>query len=132
MSEIFSPEWMAGFAEAWNTTPGLADGLAVIGFNSNIAYGFLGEDKPRGVIEVKNGKAVASGAYEGQTLNWDIRSSAEVWDKWLAKPPNMMTVGVSYTTGKLKFEVGDYGAMIKDPRMAGPFIKSFGAMSKVS
>ena len=45
MSEIFSPEWMAGFAEAWNTTPGLADGLAVIGFNSNIAYGFLGEDK---------------------------------------------------------------------------------------
>jgi hypothetical protein len=31
----------------------------------------------------------------------------------------------------MKFQVGDYTAMIKDPRMAGPFIKSFAAMGKV-
>jgi hypothetical protein len=32
----------------------------------------------------------------------------------------------------MKFKVGDYGAMIKDPRMAGPFIKSFAVMGRVS
>jgi hypothetical protein len=43
----------------------------------------------------------------------------------------MMGLGMAYTTGKLKFVVGDYGAMIKNPAMAGPFIKSFTAMGKV-
>ena len=47
-------------------------------------------------------------------------------------PPNMMKIGAAYTTGKLKFVQGDYGAMIKDPRMAGPFIKSFAVMAKVA
>ena len=42
----------------------------------------------------------------------------------------MMSLGVAYTSRKLKFRVGDYGAMVKDPRMAGPFIKSFSAMGK--
>jgi hypothetical protein len=31
----------------------------------------------------------------------------------------------------MKFKVGDYSAMIKDPRMAGPFIKSFSVMARV-
>jgi len=31
----------------------------------------------------------------------------------------------------LKFAKGDFGSMIKDPRLAGPFIKSFALMSKV-
>ena len=35
------------------------------------------------------------------------------------------------TTRKLKFNKGDYSAMIKDPRMAGPFIKSFAVMGQV-
>ena len=72
-----------------------------------------------------------SRAYAGEPLSWDIRCTPEHWDKWLKKPPTMMDLGVAYTTGKMKFEVGDYSAMIKDPRMAGPFIKSFAAMSRV-
>lgn len=132
MSEIFSPDWMAGFSEAWNAEPGLADTLAEIDFDSNIAYGFTGEDAPVGVLIVEKGKVVAAGPYEGQSLNWDIRYSREGWEKWLKKPPSMMNIGVAYTTGKLKFETGDYAAMIKDPRMAGPFIKSFAAMAKVA
>ena len=40
----------------------------------------------------------------------------------------MMALGMAYTRGKLKFNVGDYGAMIKNPAMAGPFIKSFTVM----
>ena len=43
----------------------------------------------------------------------------------------MMALGVAYSTGKLKFNVGDYGAMIKNPAMAGPFIKSFDVMGRV-
>lgn len=132
MSEIFSPDWLAAFAANWNADPGLSGALAEIGFTSTIAYGMKGEPGPRGVLVVENGKAVSSGAYDGQALNWDIRCTPEHWDKWLKKPPSMMDLGVAYTTGKMKFEVGDYGAMIKDPRMTGPFIKSFAAMSQVA
>ena len=40
-------------------------------------------------------------------------------------------LGLAFSTGKLKFKKGDFKAMIGDPRMAGPFIKSFGAMGRV-
>jgi hypothetical protein len=33
--------------------------------------------------------------------------------------------------GKLKFLSGDFKSMIKDPRMAGPFVKSFALMKKL-
>ena len=132
MSEIFSPEWLATFAQNWNAEPALSGALAEIGFTSTIAYGYKGEPAPKGVLVVENGKVTAYGPYTGQPLNWDIRCTPEHWDKWLKKPPTMMDLGVAYTTGKMKFEVGDYGAMIKDPRMTGPFIKSFAAMSRVA
>lgn len=132
MTELFSEAWFAGFGEEWNAEPGLADALAKIDFDSNVAYGFTGEDTPRGVLEVKGGHVVKAGAYTGQPLNWDIRHSREGWEAWMKKPPTMMNIGVAYTTGKMKFIVGDYAAMIRDPRMAGPFIKSFAAMAKVA
>ena len=129
--EMFNDEWMSKFQVAWNTEPGLASALEQIGFNSTIGYGFDGESQPAGVIEVENGKVVSAGSYNGQTLNWDLRASSGNWQKWASKPPGMMGLGMAYTSRKLKFLVGDYGAMIKDPRMAGPFIKSFSVMGKV-
>lgn len=63
-------------------------------------------------------------------MNWDMRASQGDWEKWLKKPPGMMGLGIAYTSRKLQFAVGDYGAMVKDPRMAGPFVKSFAAMAK--
>ena len=131
MAELFSDEWMKSYLEQWNAEPELADALAQIGFNSTIAYGLDGEDQPRGVLVVENGKAVAAGAYNSEELNWDLRASADQWQKWMSKPPGMMGLGMAYTSRKLKFEVGDYAAMIKDPRMAGPFIKTFSVMGKV-
>lgn len=128
MADLFSDEWMKGYMDRWNADPELAGALEAIGFNSNIGYGFDGEDQPRGVIKVQNGKVVEAGSYDGSELNWDLRASQENWQKWLDKPPGMMGLGAAYTTRKLKFNVGDYGAMVKDPRMAGPFIKSFAAM----
>ncbi len=131
MAELFSPEWMAKYMEEWNNEPELAAELEKIGFNSNIAYGFDNEDKPRGVLVVKNGKAVGGEAYADQPLNWDLRASKGAWEGWLTKPPGLMGLGMAYTSRKLRFNVGDYAGMIKDPRMAGPFIKSFVVMGRV-
>ena len=131
MTDIFSNEWMLKFKDAWNGDPELADELAKIGFNSTIGYGFDGEEQPAGVLKVENGHAVDSGAYKGEPLNWDLRASADNWKKWMQKPPGMMGLGMAYTSRKLKFNKGDYSAMVKDPRMAGPFIKSFAVMGKV-
>lgn len=131
MSELFSGEWMAGFMTAWNAEPDLSDALAKINFNSVIGYGFPGADNPVGVLTVENGKAVAGEAYNGQELNWDIRCKDAHWNKWMRKPPGMAGLGMAFTTGKMKFQIGDYFAMIKDPRMAMPFIKSFSVMGEV-
>ena len=131
MAELFTEEWMQGFATHWNAEPELSDALAQIGFNSVIGYGFDGDDKPIGVLTVENGKAVTGEAYTGQELNWDIRASDEQWRKWMSKPPGMMGLGMAFTSRKMKFVEGDYSSMIKDPRMAGPFIKSFTVMGRV-
>jgi hypothetical protein len=130
MADLFSDEWMKSFMEQWNAEPDLSDALAQIGFNSVIGYGFDGEDQPRGVLVVENGKATSAGAYNGEDMNWDIRASADQWQKWMSKPPGMMGLGMAFTSRKMKFLVGDYGSMIKDPRMAGPFVKSFSVMAR--
>lgn len=131
MADLFSEEWMGSFAEQWNDDGDLTGPLAEIGFNSVIGYGFPDDDQPQGVLVVENGKAVSGGVYEGQELNWDIRASADQWNKWISKPPGMMGLGMAFTSGKMKFKVGDYGAMLKEPKMAKPFIKSFSVMGKV-
>lgn len=131
MAELFSDAWMKAFMEEWNKDPELSDALAAIGFDSVIGYGFLDDDAPKGVLVVKGGKATEAGEFSGQDLNWDLRAAKDNWEKWKEKGIKMAGLGMAYTTGKLKFNKGDYMAMIKDPRMAGPFIKSFTAMGQV-
>ncbi len=131
MADLFSAEWMSSFAEQWNGEAELTGPLGEIGFASVIGYGMPEDDQPRGVLVVENGTATSGGAYNGEELNWDIRASEEQWKKWIAKPPGMMGLGMAFTSGKMKFKVGDYGAMLKEPKMAKPFIKSFSVMGKV-
>ncbi len=131
MPALFSNDWMVAFGEAWNSDPELGEPLARIGFNSVIGYGFLGEDKPRGYINVENGKVADAGEYAGQELSWDLRASEADWNKWCDKGLGMMGLGMAYTRGKLKFLTGDYSAMAKNPAMAGPFIKSFTVMGSI-
>jgi len=131
MTELFTPKWMQKLMDEWNKEDELAQELSNIGFNSTIAYGFDGEDTPRGVLVIKKGKAISATAFDEQELNWDLRASKESWQKWFNKPPGMMALGMAYTSRKLKFKKGDYTAMIKDPRMAGPFLKSFTVMGRV-
>ena len=128
---LFDDAWMKSFQEKWNAEPDLAGALEKIGFNSVIGYGFPKDDTCVGYIAVVNGQVTEAGAYDGRELNWDLRADQKNWDKWLAKGLGMTGLGLAFTTGKLKFKVGDFKAMISDPRMAGPFIKSFTVMGSV-
>ncbi len=131
MADLFDDEWMKSFQGIWNSDPALKDALAEIGFNSVIGYGVPGDDNPRGFIDVQNGEVVAAGAYDNRELSWDIRADQKNWEKWLSKGIGMAGMGMAVTTGKMKFKTGDFKAMIKDPRMATPFVKSFEAMGQV-
>jgi len=131
VTELFSPEWMDAYKNAWNEEPKLTEPLAEISFSTAIGYGLLDEDAPRGVLIVENGKSTSGGAYNNQDMNWDIRAGADLWDQWMKNPPNMTQIGLAYTMRRLQFKQGDYAAMLKEPRMAGPFIKSFETMAQV-
>lgn len=131
MADIFAEKWMQKFMSEWNKEPELANDLINMGFNSTIAYGFDNEDEPRGILVIENGQAVSGEAFDMQLCNWDLRASKENWHKWLRRAPGMMALGMAYTARELKFLKGDYASMIKDPRMAGPFIKSFIVMGRV-
>ena len=131
MADIFAEQWMQKLVDEWNKEPELANELSNIGFNSTIAYGFENEDEPRAVLVIKKGKAVSGDVFSQQEFNWDLRASKQDWQKWFKKPPGMMALGMAYTSRKLRFKKGDYISMIKDPRMAGPFLKSFTVMGRV-
>lgn len=131
MPELFSSDWMNELKDNWNAEPDVKDKLAAIGFNSIITCGFKDEDQPRGVFVVENGECVRAGDYDGETPDWDMRANRKDWMKWVEKGIGLTGMGMAYTTGKLKFKSGDYGAMIKNPAMAGPFVKSFGLMKKI-
>ncbi len=131
MASLFSADWMECFRQAWNAEPGLAGALGKIGFDATIGYGFRGEDVPRGILIVENGVAVRAKTYDGEFLSWDLRADPETWSQWLAEPPGMMSLGMAYASSRLQFVVGDYVTMIKEPSMAGPFLKSFSVMARV-
>ena len=128
---LFDDAWMKSYQEHWNAEPDLAGALQKINFNSVIGYGFPDGETCIGFISVVDGQVTEAGEYDGRTLNWDLRADQKNWEKWLSKEIGMTGLGLAFTTGKLKFRVGDFKAMISDPRMAGPFIKSFGAMGRV-
>lgn len=131
MAALFSDEWMKQLMNAWNSDPDVKDKLAEIGFNSVICCGFKDEETPRGVFVVEQGICTRAGAYNGEKADWDMRADMKDWLKWVEKGIGMMGLGTAYATGKLKFRSGDYKAMMKDPRMAGPFVRSFGLMQKI-
>jgi hypothetical protein len=133
MAALFSDEWMKQLKDAWNEEPDVRDRLAEIGFNSVIVCGFKNEEDPRGVFVVENGTCVRAGSWSADdpAPQWDMRADMDDWLKWVKKGIGMMGMGTAFATGKLKFKVGDYKSMMKDPRMANPFVKSFGLMQKI-
>jgi len=132
MAQLFTDEWINALKDAWNSNPEVSDALAKIDFNSVITCGFKGDDVPLCTFVVKKGIAVSAGLYNAEEADWDMRASQEDWDKWTTKPLGMASMGIAFTTGKLKFVKGDFKAMIKNPSMAVPFIKSFALMVDIT
>jgi len=131
MAELFSDEWINALKDEWNNEPEVSDALAKINFSSVITCGYKNEENPRCVFVVENGVATRAGVYNGETPDWDMRADEKNWEKWTTKPLNMASMGLAFTTGKLKFNTGDFKAMIKNPSMAVPFVKSFALMTKI-
>lgn len=131
MGDLFSSQWMKCFKDEWNSEPGLAKDLAQIKFTSNIGYGFKNEAHPKGVMVVIKGAATSAGEFDGQKLDWDLRADIEDWEHWFKNPPGMMALGIAYSSKKLNFKAGEYAAIIKNPSIAAPFVKSFMVMGQV-
>jgi len=131
MAKLFSDEWINELKDAWNKTPEVKDKLAEIGFNAVITCGYKDKESPECVFIVENGEAVRAGLYGGEVPDWDMRADAKDWYKWVEKPLSMASMGMAVATGKLKFKKGDYASMIKNPSMAGPFIRSFALMNEI-
>jgi hypothetical protein len=131
MANLFSDDWMKQFGKAWNADEDMVKELSKIDFESNIAYGFIGEDGPRGVLVVKSGRVYHAGAYAQEPLNWDLRATPENWLQWMQDGFGLARLGVTVASGKLKFAVGDYRKMVRTPSMAAPFLRSFELMSKL-
>ena len=131
MAELFSDEWINALKDEWNNEPEVSDALAKINFSSVITCGYKNEEQPRCVFVVEDGVATRAGTYNGETPDWDMRADEKNWAKWVETPLTMTSMGMAFATGKLKFKSGDFKAMIKNPSMAVPFVKSFGLMTKI-
>lgn len=131
MTVFCSDAWLRAYSMAWNEEPGLRGALARVGFTARIGYGLIDEALPRGVLTVVEGVVIAAGPPDGTPLDWDLRARLTTWEQWLQRPPGLIALGAAYTIGELRFMAGDYAGMIKNPRLAGPFVKSFQVMTRI-
>ncbi|MDH5612322.1 MAG: SCP-2 sterol transfer family protein [Gammaproteobacteria bacterium] len=131
MSELFSKEWALAYVNAWNGDGEITSTLRKVGFNSVVAFGLHEEDEPRFVMTIVDGLIVSTDKQSEDAIDWDIRATQEDWLSLIAKPPGLMKLGIAYTSRKIRFKKGDYASMVKDPSLAGAFVKSFGLMSTI-
>jgi len=131
MADLFSTEWAQDFKDAWNADEEITTSLERAGFNSVVAFGLPDSDDPAFVMTIQNGVVSAINTAATDDIKWDIRASVDDWFSLIVKPPGLMKLGIAYTSRKLRFRKGDYATMIKDPSLAGAFVKSFALMGKV-
>ena len=129
MAEIFTPTWLDCYKEAWNRDADLVASLRRIGFEARIGYGFPDRPEPEVVIRVTGGRVESTGPFAGEELDWDLRASARDWAEWVSRPPGLMALSMAYTDHRLRFCRGSYTEVVKNPRLAHPFVRSFAAMS---
>lgn len=118
--------------DIWNADAEITGMLRNAGFSSVVAFGYQDEEVPRLVMTIENGNVVSVDSRPASDINWDLRGDRDFWLALLAKPPGLMKLGIAYTSRKLRFKKGDYATMVKDPSLAGAFVKCFALMGKVS
>lgn len=131
MSELFSESWMRSLQDKWNNEPLVLEPLQKAGFSAKIAYGFKGEERPRGLMVIENGTITRAGNYAGEPLDWDLRASPEHWVLWIEKGFGLTRLGPAVATKTLVFAVGDYRQMIRNPSLSNPFLQHFKLMSEI-
>ena len=131
MADLFSDEWAQAFKDAWNADDDITKSLERAGFNSVVAFGLPDDDVPAFVMTIQNGMVSSINSAAMDDIKWDIRATTDNWLSLIVKPPGLMKLGIAYTSRKLRFKTGDYATMIKDPSLAGAFVKSFALMGKV-
>jgi len=131
MAEMFSNEWARDYMDVWNADHDITSMLSSAGFSSVVAFGYQDEDDPRFVMTIENGNVVSVDKKPADAIKWDLRAGQDFWVGMVSKPPGLMKLGIAYTSRKLRFNKGDYATMVKDPSLAGAFVKCFALMGKV-
>ena len=131
MTRLFNEDWMKRFQFEWNRNTHQAQTAEPHNAHLTIGYGFPEEGSPRGCIVLKNGQITEAGQYQGQLLDWDLRAKELHWKDWLNRETGSTSIGLAYTTGKLKFLSGDYWQIIKNPSIKQSFIKGFSVMGRI-
>ncbi|MGB5277677.1 MAG: SCP-2 sterol transfer family protein [Gammaproteobacteria bacterium] len=129
---MFTDEWARAYMEIWNSDREITDMLGSAKFSSLVAFGYKDENEPRFVMTIENGHMVSIGRKPEDDINWDLRAEEKFWLGVLSRPPGLMKLGIAYTSRALFFNKGDYKTMIKDPALAGAFVKCFSLMGKVN
>jgi hypothetical protein len=132
MAELFTPEWATAFMQVWNSDNDITSMLQHAGFNSVVAFGYQDETDPEFYMTIENGSIVSVERKPHDAIKWDLRANQDFWLALLTNPPGLMKLGIAYTSRKLRFKKGDYATMIKDPSLAGAFVKCFALMGKVT
>ncbi|MEK8016518.1 MAG: SCP-2 sterol transfer family protein [Candidatus Parabeggiatoa sp.] len=131
MSELFGETWMQAFALLWNTDPEITNALYEQRFNANIGYGLTEARHPIGVLIIVQGKVKSAGLYQGEPLDWDVRASIEDWENWLNKGLGLARLGMMLVHKKLQFQTGDARKILRTPRLATAFWRTFDLMSQI-
>lgn len=132
MGELFSDTWMKSLQTKWNAEPDIIEPLTKATFNARIAYGYKGEDKPRGILVIENGRVIEAGVYVDGPLDWDLRANPDKWGKWISEGFGLTSLGPAVATGALQFACGNYRQMIRNPSLSHPFLRHFDLMSTIS
>lgn len=131
MTGLFSQDWINRFQSEWNKDTqfnALTDSTVQ---RLTIGYGFPEEITPRACIVVDQGQITQAGLYDGQPLDWDLRAREPHWKDWFKREIGASSIGLAYTTGKLKILAGDYWQIIKNPTIKQSLIKGFSIMGRL-
>lgn len=116
----------------WNKSPQIYEPLQKASFTSCVGYGFKGEARARGFINIVNGLVINAGAMDVETLlDWDLRASPENWATWIEKGFGLPNLGSAIATSSLIFAKGNYRQMIGNPTLNKPFLDHFKLMGNI-
>lgn len=128
MEHLFSEDWATRFTKKWNSTNEMVSQLAAANFSSVIAFGYADAPTPAVFIHISQGRITDAKSYAAApdtTADWDLRAKPEQWMKWRGNGPGITGLGVAVASRQLQFVTGDYRRMIRQPLLAGPFLKFF-------